>query len=344
MLRALLLALIMTSCATISFASTITGGSASGGSLNPPEFLPSNYVSLQESTTFGPSGTIFDLTTRVAPPTYISPPSANPADYDNEYTALKNASCSSDETTWNIFKAKLDGTGGDDFADSTLVWLPQSCHMRMYIDATKGDSAEETIPNTLDDVTFYCEDPALCSVEVVYRAGSYPTSMITDGTAGDGQIAFGEQPQKHVFEIGTGKIGTAEQDCNWDSTFTNAYVFGGRVVKLDASDCQITNAGATAWGPGDIARIQTNRITGYGQYVPTWLGRVACVKTYGTAAANDGTLYPNDPTGLCAGITEDNMIAFTDPLPMNYRPDAYYWGRATGSGGGLGLELSLIHI
>lgn len=281
------------------------------------------FVTLAESSTFGPGGSIFDLTTRVAPPAYIRPPSSNPADYDHENDTLKLASCSSDETTWTAFKDILSNA-----ADSTFIWLPQSCRMKIFLTASKGDSAEFTIANSKDEITVYCGDPTVCKPEIVYRAGSYPTSMITDGTAGDGLIAFGEQPQKHVFEIGTGRIaaGSATQTCDWDATFRDNYSFPSKVVKLDAADCQITDSGATAWGPGDLARVRTSRITGTGITQGQWVGRVVCVKTYGTAAANDGVLDPAGEPDLCAGITEDNTVRFENAIPWDLKPDAYYWG------------------
>lgn len=310
-----------------AFAAAVSGGSYSGARFGGPPLQAAEFVSLQDSTTFGPGGSIFDLAARVKPPTYIPPPSDDPADYAFEDDSLKLASCSSDETTWTAVKAAFTGA-----SPSTFIWLPQGCRTKIFLTASKGDSAEYSIGNAKDDITVYCGDPAVCNPEIVYRTGSYPTTMETDGTTADGKFAFGEGPQKQVFEIGTGRDTSPEQVCDWDAAFRDAFVFGTHVVKLDSADCQITNTGSTAWGPGDVARVLTDRVTGNGQRIPTWLGRVTCVRTYGTAAAGDGTLYPNDPSGLCAGITEDNSVRFSDPLPWDFKPDAYYWGDAANVG------------
>ncbi len=306
--------------------------------LYPPFLLtqnvddPDDYVSLAASETFGPGGTIFDLTDRVAPPRYLGPPSENPADYATVISTFRNASCSSDDSTWIAFRAALLAA-----SDSTFIWLPQNCHMKIWMVAA-GDGSMAAIANTKDDIQVHCADPALCSVEIVYYpdgqgpayVGGGVSTMETRSEPGDGIFAIGDGPARRVFDIGTGPPATV-QDCDWDPTYTAGFEFGTHVVKLNPSDCLVTSTGATAWGPGDIARLRTDRITGYGTRGWTWLGRVACVRTVGAdgiandATAPDGVLFPND-SALCDGLTMDNAVRFLDPVPWDLRPDTFYWG------------------
>lgn len=305
---------------------------------------PEDFVYLATSPTFGPGGTIFDLSKRVAAPTYIGPPSANPADYEFENTTFKDASCASDPSQAIAFRTAFQNA-----ADSTFFWLPQSCHMQLFVPAA-GDGVAVSIANSKDDIQLYCADPDVCSIEIRHfpinegypLAGgggvdpNHRSNRVTDGTAGDGQFAIGVAPQRKAFGVGTSvPAPITGQTCDWDTAFRDAYVFGSRVVKLSGADCQLSHTGGTPWGPGDIVRVKTDRITGYGSRGFTWLNRITCIRSYGTGDSDtDGTLSNvNGQSSLCEGLTSDNMVRFVDPIPWDMRPDAYYWGKP---GEGLG--------
>lgn len=265
-----------------------------------------SFVTLADSTTFGPSGTIFDYSTRVAAPNPITPPV--PGDFANSNTSLMTGGCSSDRTTQNALIELIDRDGSGDVSEDTVIWLPEDCKIQWFLTGT-SNSAEYTIANAWDDLMFHCADPTVCGIEMRFD------SLAQSGT----EIA------KWAFGVGTGMISSPTQSCDWDDTYKTEVAFGSKLVKVKASDCalSITGTDGDEWGPGDIVRITTARITGYGNVIPTWLTRVTCVSD-----ASNNRSPASDPGGLCDEITGANQIQLEDPLPMDYRTDAYYWGGA----------------
>lgn len=330
MKRLLLAALALLLGCTPAYASTIGGGSMSGGSI-ADQAAPTveQLMVLDLSPIFGPGGSVFDLTDRVAPPEYIDPP--EPADFANSNTSMLNDVCSTDSSTQNKLIALIDGNGAGDVADDTVIWLPQDCRIKWFLKG-KGNSAQASIGAINDRIMLHCENPLTCGIDAVYGEASHSnadfanldniTEEMADGVA---PYVYGGETRRWIFGVGSGRRAIADgaTDCNWLPSYVNSFEFRSKVVLIDPVDCLVSHSGAAAIGPGDIMRVKTARITGYGQFVPGWLSRVTCVSD------EDGDLDPaTDPTGtLCNELVGlENGVQLKDMLPMDYQPNAYYWG------------------
>jgi len=285
----------------------MTGGTISGGWIGPYiiESEPDLFITLAESTTFGPGGSIADLTGRFAYPEYI-PPKTDWTGW-TENTDLKDGGCSSDGTTWEALKDMMNKDGdANDVADNTRIWLPDDCKINAFITPTTGGgSADFTIPATTDGLALYCDDPDVCGFTLKYDTSGSPQWDYTAGAANAGQLT------NWLFNVGSSQS-SAAQSCPW----SGGYDIGTKKLELD---CSVATSGATAWGEDDIVRLTVDRIEGFGSANFNILDRVTCV--------DGSTAGTSDRSGSdCSELTGDNQIQIENGLPMDYNPDAYYWG------------------
>lgn len=298
---------------------------------------PGSFVTLAESTTFGPSGSIFDYSTRIAAPKYIGPP---PDHDDAIYTTTEDLtaeSCASTTGSGLTLESTIQDTIENALtagANNTVFLLPPSCKVQWYVNASSGTGAEYTVPSTVDDVQLYCADPTTCGIDIVYRTG------VNNADNGLGPDYEGEVSKK-AFAIGTSRPSGTGVSCSFDGS---AFVYGEKLITTNGG-CSIASSGASAWGPGDIIRLTTNDITGQGTGMSgaSYTTRVSCIRD------SSGNRFPpvEDPVvpayeAACAGMpaSGSNLVLLIDPPPFDYRGDAYYWGRPTASGGGLGEDFT----
>lgn len=278
---------------------------ATGSFIFGTQSATDNFVSLAESTTFGTGGSIADLTGRFAYPEYIGPPPDLSGWTQN--TTFKDAGCSSDDTTWNSIKSAIGSASAN-----TRIWLPDDCKVLAFITPTTGGgSADYTIDDGKDGLALWCDDPDVCGFELRYDTSSSPQWDYTAGAANAAQLT------NWLFNVGS-SITTAAQTCNW----TGGYGVGTKKI---ATDCTISLSGGSAWGPGDIVRLTTDQITGFGNAGFNVLAKVTCVRD------NSGTYSPNTPSDPeCNQIDGNNQLQIDNGLPMDYAPAAYFWGQNVG--------------
>lgn len=289
------------------------------------------FISFEDSTTFGASGSIAVLSNRFAIPKEIGlpPDPTNSSLFTQDETSMKNDTCSSDETTINELKEFLDGDGTGDLADNTTLWLPQNCKIKLFMDPTRNQKTEIVIGGNgggstpkYDNINLYCADNTTCGFHVVYRPWlvSSPADWNRwDYTAGDTYSNDASEPLQGIaIGIGNG-VASALQTCSW----TAGYNLGAKMLQ---TSCTISHSGASAWGPGDIVRLKIADITGYGTLDVPYLTRITCVSN--SSGVNSPAV---DPGGLCDEITGSNQIQIEDPLPMNYNPTGLYSGAFAGS-------------
>lgn len=307
------------------------GVSSSGGitliGTGPP---PDTFVSFEESTTFGPGGTIFDYSSRISIPVEIGPPPA-PGTYANQdTTTFKDAGCTTDDADWEQLKEMLDGDGTGDVADDTAIWLPDDCKMRAFIDPSTTAGYDLTIAAKYDDIGLICEDPTVCGFEVRYRpfvAGSSPAAWrpwdyTASGASGDVYTTDADDPLK----VGAIRIGSGAPSAITSRTWTSGYNLGSKRLSLGSA---IATSGGNEWGPGDIVRLSIDDITGSGTADADYMTRVTCAD--GSVSGTSDRVPAVDPGGLCDELTGDNQIQIEDGLPMNYNPTGLYSGAFAGN-------------
>jgi len=259
------------------------------------------FVSLAESTTFGPGGSIADLTGRFSYPAYI-PPKTDWTGWTDD-TSLKDGGCSADDSTWNSLKT-LAGT----VSDYTRIWLPDDCKVLAFITPTTGGgSGDLVIPGDHDGLAFYCDDPDVCGFELRYDTSASPQWDYTAGAANAAQL------RNWLISVGSSQS-SASQSCPW----TGGYNIGAKKLTLG---CSLATSGATAWAAGDIVRLTVNEIPGFGSANFNVMARVTCV--------NGSVSGASDKAGTdCSeiGDSDDNSIQIDNGLPMDYNPSAYFWG------------------
>ena len=275
-----------------------------GGSAPTPPPVD-EFVSLSESITFGPGGTIADLTGRFAYPEYIEPKT----DWTGwtENTTLKDAGCSTNSDTWTALKSAITTA-----SDNTRIWLPDDCKVLAFITPSVGGGAGNyVIPDSKDGLALYCDDPDVCGLELRYNASSSPQWDYTAGAANAAQL------RNWLFSVGSSQS-AAVQSCPW----SGGYDIGTKRLSLG---CSVATTGGTAWGPGDIVRLTTTQIKGFGTANFNVLASVTCVDG---ATAGTGDRSGTD----CTELTGDNQIQINNPLPMDYNPAGYFWGENAGLG------------
>ncbi len=297
------------------FIAAILGPIFLGGSAPTPPPPPADeFITLAESITFGPGGSIADMTGRFAYPPYIEPKTDWTGWTDNQ--DLKDEVCSADATTWNLLKAAITAAG-----DNTRIWLPDDCKVLAFItpSVSGGGAGNYVIPDTKDGLALYCADPDVCGLELRYNTSSSPQWDYTAGAANAAQL------RNWLFSVGSSQSG-AEQTCLWTDDDLDGYDVGSKKIE---TNCTISHSGASAWGPGDIVRLTTNQIKGFGNANFNVVAKVTCVSN------SAGTLSPaSDPGGtLCNEITgTTNTLQIDVGLPMDYDPNAYFWGVNSGTG------------
>lgn len=298
-----------------------------GGVLGKPS-LESMSILLQDSPLWGAGGSVFDHTTRVAIPNEIGLPPAEVTTTWTQDETLRASSCSTDETTMNALIARRDAA-----SEKTLIWLPDNCEVKLFVQPSEARATAFEFLDSKDEIGIACAT-ASCGVELNFYPGGGPGEFVYDWAGGNAYTDDDTIVASYAIAVGSTQSAPL-QSCDW--TATDA-ALGTKMLQLNPADCQIALSGANAWGPGDLIRLETNRIPGAGSASKSHaVYQVQCVKSYGTAAANDGTL---DGTG-CTSITGDNQLQITDTLHFDYRPAAYYWGVHDGEtfadyGGGTG--------
>lgn len=268
-----------------AYSASLSGGSMTGGSVGQTT-EPDDFVSLRESLTFGIGGSIFDATTRIPLyENYIGPPPLN-ASYAHEEDFSASA-CNS--TTRDAILALVSGDTAT-AADGTVIKLPNTCFIDANLTAGPSDTFWMAIRDARDDIKFYC-DTATCG----FRGTLTPADTDANNNA-------------TMIQLGTNRTTGVGSTCTLDGL---SYTWGSRVVTA-ASGCSVD---ALALGPGDIVRISTNRITGYGAVVPNWMTRI-----------EGSTDDSGDCTGLCTLISGVKKIQLQDVPPMSINPTAYFWG------------------
>ncbi len=267
------------------------------------------FVTLAESSTFGPGGSIADMTGRFAYPAYI-PPKTDWTGWTSD-TSLKDAGCSADDTTWNTIKEMVDNDGTSDVADYTRIWLPDDCKVLAFITpVTSGGAGEMVIPGSKDGVAFYCDDPNLCGFELRYDTSGSPQWDYTAGAANAAQL------KNWLVSVGSSQS-AAEQSCTW----TGGYDIGTKRIALG---CSVSTSGDNTWAAGDIVRLYTDPIEGFGSANFNILARVTCV--------DGSTAGTGDRAGTdCTELTGDNQLQIDNGLPMDYNPKGYFWGQNSGT-------------
>jgi hypothetical protein len=277
----------------------ISGGRQTTGT--PPV---DTFVTLAESTTFGPGGTIADLTGRFAYPEYI-PPKTDWTGWTDD-TSLKDGGCSADDSTWNTFKTLTTTV-----ADYTRIWLPDDCKILAFITPTTGGgSGDLVIPGSHDGLAIYCEDPDVCGFELRYDTSGSPQWDYTAGAANAAQL------KNWLISVGSSQS-PVEQSCTW----TGGYDTGTKKLELG---CSVATSGDNTWAAGDIVRLTVDPIEGFGSANFNVVAEVTCVD-----GSTSGT---SDRAGTdCTELTGDNQIQINNPLPMDYNPTAYFWGANAGT-------------
>jgi hypothetical protein len=299
----------------------ISGGRQTTGT--PPA---DTFVTLAESTTFGPGGSIFDYSTRIVAPKYIGPPPAHtdpiylPANTLDLSASTCSATTGSGATLHSVLQNTIEShlslAGG---RKNSVILLPTGCAVNWYVTAA-GSGAEFTIPNTTDNLQFYCPPGnTVCGINQVIRTDSvavgnmHPDGYLSGSSAGEHRT--------RSFHVGDSRR-TGITTC--DITPTDEYC--ARVYQLT---CSLAISGASAWGPGDIVRIQSDPIPGQGTDGYNYLTRVTCVED------SSGVRSPaSDTSGeLCGllGAPGTNRVQVENPPPFNLHPDANWWGENDGT-------------
>ncbi len=284
----------------------ILGG---GAPTTPPPDPVDDFITLAESTTFGPGGTIADMTDRFAYPPYIEPKTDWTGWTDN--TDFKDAGCSTDSTTWTNLKTAITNA-----ADNTRIWLPDDCKVLAFITPTVGGgSGNYVIPESSDGLALYCEDPSVCGFELRYNASASPQWDYTAGAANAAQL------RNWLFSVGSSQS-SALQSCSWVDTDADGYDVGSKKIELG---CSVATSGASAWGPDDLVRLTVTQIKGFGSANFNVVAKVTCVNGSVTGASDKSGSDCSE-----VGDTDENTLQIDVGLPMDYAPAAYFWGQNPG--------------
>lgn len=291
MMRKLLIALALALVSSVLLAFPVPGPGRA-----PIMLGGDSFVSLSESTTFGPGGSIFDATTRVVPKVYFGPPPSN-ASYAN--TETMTDSCSSDSTTQNTLINLISASHANNVADDTVIILPPSCRINLFLTAGYSDSVVVTLANKYDNVKLYCANKTTCG---------FRNNIASP-------LGYTENNRYTGLQIGETGI-TAVSGSPSYSIDASAYAWGSKMLQ-SSSAIDVTDTGdGVAWGPGDIVEIRLGRITGYGSNTPDWMTRITCIRD------NSANVYGSD----CGEITGNNQFQLADVPPLNLHPNAYFWG------------------
>lgn len=294
------------------------------GEATPPGPGPS-FVSLAASPDWGTAGEVFDYASRIAIPNEIGLPPAEVTTTWTQHTTFRDDTCSSDDTTMLAILAARDAA-----AERTLIWWPDNCKVKVFIQPSTARATAMEFLASKDEIGYACVNSTTCGPELNFYPGGGAGEFVYDWVGGTAFSDDDATPASYAIAIGSTQSDPL-QSCDWIATDA---ALGTKMLQLDEADCQIALSGADAWGPGDIVRLTTNRVTGAGTNNQSrGVYRVACVRSYGTAIAGDGTQDPAVPAGgECSQITGDNQLQLVDTLHFDYRPTAYYWG---GAGAGL---------
>lgn len=318
------------------------GGSAP--TTTPPD-PADEFITLAESITFGPSGSIVDLTDRFAYPPYIEPKT----DWTGwtENTSLKDGGCSTNSDTWTALKNAITAA-----TDNTRIWLPDDCKVLAFITPAVGGggSANYTIPDTKDGLALYCADPTVCGLELRYTTSVSPQWDYTAGSANAAQL------RNWLFSVGSSQSASL-QSCSWVDTDGDGYDVGTKKIELGCSvsltdNCtdiysnpsggaSVQTSGSAdgwcdsggsvpfvgAWGPDDLVRLTVTRIKGFGTANFNVVAKVTCVNGSVSGASDKSG---SDCTEV--GDSDDNTLQIDVGLPMDYAPAAYFWGVNAGTG------------
>lgn len=256
-----------------------------------------SFVTLAESTTFGPGGSVFDATARVVPKVYFGPPPSN-GSYTNTETMAD--SCSSDSTTQTTLANLISDSHANNVDDDTVIILPPSCRIRLFVAPGYSEMDGLLLANKYDNVKLYCANKATCGFE------THLTSVLD----------YTENNRALAVRIGQSGITGTGASYSIDAS---GYTLHSKMLQSTTSIDVVDSGDGVAWGPGDIVEIRLGRITGYGSNTPDWMTRITCV---------DGpTTGPGDRFGEdCDELTGDNQFQLQDIPPLNLHPNAYFWG------------------
>lgn len=262
---------------------------------HPPAAPAGDFVTLEESPLYNASGTLVDMTERVAPPMPLQLPIRTDSGFTIN-TDLAAASCSSDFTTSATIVSKIAAV-----SPYTVIVLP-NCTINVEV---LSDSA--TAPIRLGLASNGYDDGVILRGQANTKFYFRPQAAAVDWSGGN--VARGPIIGR-LLQIGEGTP-SAFETCAWDPTSAS---IGSWVVKTSVSGCLDT------YGAGDIIRLKTDSIPGAGTQGFKFATRITCRTTAaGVQAGSDCSRNP--------GINE---IQLADPLPMDYRTGQYHWGENAG--------------
>lgn len=324
---------------TPAYATTFTGGTMSGGSIQDEATVePSLFVSLSASELYGTAGSVFNYAERVSTPEPIPLPDLTLWDSYTQQTSMQDDVCSTgeDTTTWDAYTALVTAATGP-----TVIWLPDDCRVRQHLRPnTGGNSFDYTI--TKDYIVHRCADDAtdcgfrqwLENTDIVYPGAD------TTGTPFDPEWDYTRADvsrlsnQARGITIGAGlpysglsALDTLDWGDGSDAGMAANYALGSYLLDIQ-EDIRTTGATGTYVGPGDIIRVMVNPVPNGGANGFQHITRVKCVDGVddsGGANENVDQLGENCRSGL-----GKNMIEMVDPLPMDYADNAYHWGNTIG--------------
>jgi hypothetical protein len=274
----------------------ISGGSQTTGT--PPA---DTFVTLAESSLYGSSGTLADLTDRVRIPRLLDKPDTSSWTVNSTF---RDDVCSSDDTT---FDAIIDAANS---ADQQTIYLPDDCAVRVSVDPSTGSNAENTLSNSMNMIDFACHAE---STDGVCGLVFYPRDP--DGDA-EWRYASGD-----VARVSIGKypiaVGSARSTAITSCTWTGGYGLNNR--RIEVSGCDLST-----WGVGDIVRLKAVGEPDTTAERWDWLTRITCIDNTDDGVAN-GTGTECDQL-----TTSEQQIQIRSGLPRDYTDGAYFWGDTTG--------------
>ncbi len=317
-----IIACLIVLCASYANAGQFSGESSGGFRFGSPGIVElDNFVSLEESTLYGVAGSLADLTNRIYQPREL---------YEPDFTSwtqnydLQDDSCTTNGDTWTNVTSAINAA-----ANKTVIHLPASCLVNLFMIANTGAGASYTWPVTKDEVALMCAGGGECGIMGQTSPGAgtagSPNWDHTDSSSTTG--VGGRTFQRYLIAIG-GSGGEIIRQCNWIA----GYGINSNMVQLDCAIDNRTTIQNPAvdidlyMGPGDIIRLSADpNIAEAARY--SFQTRVTCVQD------NNGVRYPSsDPTNtLCNEITGNNQLQILDGLMMDYSPNGYHWGQNSGT-------------
>lgn len=328
-----LLALVLLMACSPAYATTMSGGSVSGGSIKVTITGDEVFTSLAASGLYGASGSVFNYSERVSTPEPIPLPNLALWDSYTQQTSMRDDVCSTGESTtsWDTYTSLVAAASGP-----TVIWLPDNCRVRQHLRPNTGGNTQDYTLNK-DYIITRCADDAIdCGFRQVLENTDiqYPGSDTT-GPAFDPEWDYTRADVSRLSNQARGMgiggalpysepavVDTLDWGDGSNAGMAANYSLGSYLLDIQ-EDIRTTGATGTFVGPGDIIRIKVDAVPNGGANGFQHITRVKCVD--GVTAGTGDRLGESCRAGL-----GDNKIEMVDPLPMDYADGSYHWNNTTG--------------